>query len=74
MDGINSDSKSPFAQPTFEGMDAFKTNTSILYNELAEWLVYYSFSKVLFNNIVIMTTIVKKPGSKLPNYFTTNSL
>ncbi|KAL5252365.1 hypothetical protein ACHWQZ_G015214 [Mnemiopsis leidyi] len=36
MDGVNSDSKSHFEAPSFEGMDQFKIDTTTLYNEIAE--------------------------------------
>ena len=39
MHGVNSDSKSSFSPPMFEGMDQFKVDDTFLYNEMAEWLV-----------------------------------
>lgn len=42
MNGTNSDSKATFKEPEFEGMDTFKVDKEVLYDELAECRVLKS--------------------------------
>jgi len=42
MDGVNSDSKSSFEAPSFEGIEQFKIDTTTLYNEIADCRVLKS--------------------------------